>query len=113
MTIENARERFKQAIGILADEKGCIKERLMIAYSSHLLQIDPEQELPEPLATDFIAIKYRLTTDQVVGDRGTVSKEIEKIDDEEASQIARQLFEMFLEVYDLKETNHESGTNRS
>jgi hypothetical protein len=112
MTTDNARARFKNAIGILVDEPGGIKQRLMIAYISQLSRIDPNQDLPERLMPQFDRIKFTLMTDEVSGDRGAVSKELEKISDDEASQIARQLFDMFLELHDLKETSHETGIDR-
>lgn len=112
MTTENARERFKDAVGILADEKGGIKERLMIAYISQLSRIDPNKDLPDRMVSEFDAIKFTLTTETVEGDRGTVSKELKRISDDEASRIARQIFDLFLEVYDIKETNHEAGNDR-
>jgi hypothetical protein len=113
MITANARERFKNAVGILADEKGGIKERLMIAYTSQLSRIDPNRELPDRFVSEFDGVKFTLTTHEVDGDRGTVTKELKKISDDDASRIARRIFDMFLEVHDLKETNHEAGIDRS
>ena len=36
MQFQNARKQFQNAVGILADEKGPIKERLLIAYAGQL-----------------------------------------------------------------------------
>src|SRR5262249_45509957 len=39
MPYENAQQRFKAAIGVLVDEKGPIKDRLLIAFASQLSRI--------------------------------------------------------------------------
>jgi hypothetical protein len=109
MTTENARVRLRDAVGILVDEKGRIKQRLMVAYVSQLSRIDPDHELPDHIVPIFDALRFTLTTDVVAGDCGTVSAELESISEEEASKIARQVFDMFLEVHELKESSHESG----
>ncbi len=104
MTTENARQRFKDAVGILVDEKGDIKQRLQVAYISQLSRINPQQDLPDHLREPFAEIKGPLTTDEVVGDRGNISKELRKISDDKASQFARGIFNIFLELHDLKES---------
>lgn len=101
MTSESTRERFKQAVRILADEPGTIKQRLMIAYVSQLSQIDAAHELPEQMIDEFDRLKVVLSEDEVVGDRGKPSQELERMSDEDASKLARRVFEMFLEIYNL------------
>lgn len=110
MITDNARDRFREAVGILVDEQGRIKDRLMVAYVSQLSRVDPDQELPEHLAIEFDTLRYALTNDVVIGDRGNVAKELKSMSDEEASQMARQIFEMFLELWEIKGVRHETGT---
>ena len=101
-TTENARARLRNAVQILAEEKGGIKERLEVAYISQLSLIDHLRELPEDLASTLGSISFTLSTDECRGDTGTVAKELKLLSEDDASNIAHQIFEMFLEVYDLK-----------
>ncbi len=102
MSTENTRQRFKDAVGILVDEPGDIKQRLMIAYISQLSHVNAKRDLPEHMVSALEGIRFTLTIDEVEGDRGTVSKELKKLSDDEASQLARQVFEMFLELHGIE-----------
>jgi len=101
MKTEEVQQRFRNAVRILADEPGVITERLMIAFISQLAYIDPHKDLPDSLVSDFMDLKFKLVADQVEGDRGTVSRAIQTIDNEEASQIAGEIVDMFLTLHDL------------
>ena len=57
MAIEDGRERFMRAVGILADEKDRIKDRLLIAYASQLSRVNAREDLPPALLDDFILIR--------------------------------------------------------
>ncbi len=111
MTTENARQRFKNAVQILAEEKGGIKERLEVAFISQLSQIDHLKELPEDLASTLGSIGFTLSTDECRGDTGTVAKELALLSEDDASKIAHQIFEMFLQINDLKTPKDSAKAN--
>ncbi len=98
MNSPNAQERLREAVHILTSEEGSLKHRLMLAYISQLFEIDPQRDLPQKLQEPFQRLRVVLTQDEVVGDTGTVSRELERISDEDAQEIARRIFEMYLAV---------------
>jgi hypothetical protein len=104
MSVENARERFIKAIGILVDEKDRIKERLLIAYAGQLSGIDPSRDLPDSMVNEFNLLKYALCDTEnipyVYG--GSATKKIHDVSEDDASEIARRIFSMFLQLHDLE-----------
>jgi hypothetical protein len=106
MPTENARERLKRAVGILVDEPGPIRKRLLTAYASCLATLD-SRELPHRVAAELERIKIELSESEVPGDTGTASEEVRAMDDEQASRTARKIYEMFLESFEMEPINHE------
>jgi hypothetical protein len=106
MPTENARERLKRAVGILVDEPGPIRERLLTAYASCLAMLDAS-ELPRSVAAEMDRLKIELGESEVPGDTGTASGEIHAMDDEQASRTARKIYELFLEAFEMEPINHE------
>ncbi len=104
MTIETSRERFKKAVGILADEKDRIKERLLIAFASQLSGIDwQHDDLPESLKGDFDGVKFALSdADMPYGYGKHAAKKLHDMSEDEASELARRIFSIFLRLYELE-----------
>ncbi|MCA9028192.1 MAG: hypothetical protein KDA86_23480 [Planctomycetaceae bacterium] len=96
-------ERFAKAVGILVEEPGGIKDRLMIAFISQLSEIPVPVDLPEPFAAEFDSISFEIDSDGRRGDEGTVSKELKNISTDEASRIARRIYGLFLAMNNLQE----------
>jgi len=102
MVSENGRDRFKDAIGILADEKGRIKERLLVAYASQLSRINPVEDLPDDLASDFAEIRFGISDAEVPYGYGEhASEKIEGMTEEEATAHAKKIYTMFLKIFAL------------
>ena len=99
MSLETGKQRFTNAVRCLVDEPGPIKERLLIAYVSQLSAIDPVQDLPGELGSQFGTIQVRLGEDQVQGDRGSAASQLKKMSDETASEIAGEIFSLFLDLH--------------
>ncbi len=73
-----------------------------MAYISQLSMIDHLRELPADLASTFGSISFTISTDECRGDTGTVAKELRLLSDDDAVNIAHQIFEMFLETHGLR-----------
>lgn len=103
MFSENARERFQEAVGILADEKGGIKERLLIAYASQLSDFDGSTDLPPSLANQFAGIRYALSDVKMpYGYSERAPMKLQEMSDDEASDLARTIYSMFLSLHDME-----------
>lgn len=101
MTFEIAREKFKKAVGILVDEKERIKERLLIAYASQLSGIDEKHDLPKSLIDAFRGLKYALSDADVAYGYGEhAAKKIHDMTEEEASDLAREIYSIFLTLHE-------------
>jgi hypothetical protein len=103
MTIENARERFKKAVRILVDEKDRIKERLLVAYASQLSGVDQDHDLPEALTAAFDGVKYALSDAEMPYGYGEhAATKIHDMTDDEASELARTIYSLFLQLHELE-----------
>ena len=103
MSNESARERFKKAVGILVDEKDRIKERLLVAYASQLSAIDRNHDLPESVIPAFDQVRYALSdADMPYGYGEHAAKKIHDMTDDEASEVARAIYSLFLQLYELE-----------
>jgi len=99
MASEQGRERFEKAVRILVDEKGRIKDRLLVAYAGQLSRIDPDNDLPGELLADFDAMKNGISDAEVPYGFGEyASKKIEQLSEDEASAYADTIFDMFLKI---------------
>lgn len=107
MQREEIDERLQRAVAILVDEHGRIKDRLKVAYISQLAEIPVPADLPDELAGRFDTISFQISTDGRRGDGATVSKELEQMSDGEASQKAREIFNIFLASRGLKELDEQ------
>ena len=105
MTHNEVQELFKQAVGILADEKGGVKERLLIAYASQLSSIHPQDDLPPSLSDDFRAIRYALSDEGMPYGYGEhAAKKLHHMSEGEASELAQRIFSIFLRLMDVAQT---------
>lgn len=105
MTREKIQEAFTRAVGILADEKGTIKERLLVAYASQLSSVRPQDDLPEKLGDAFREIRYALSDEGMPYGYGEhAAKKLEDMSEEEASQLAREIFSVFLRLSGIEQT---------
>jgi len=95
----DVQERFTRAVGILADEKGRIKERLLMAYASQLSGVHVKQDLPPDLAKGFYEMRNAISDAEMpygYGERA--AKKIDAMSEEEASALAGAIFQMFLKL---------------
>lgn len=102
MNYENARQRFTNAAGILADEKSRIKERLLIAYASQLSGVDRSGDLPPSMAKEFDGLRYALSDAEMPYGYGEhAARRIHDMNEDEASALASLIFSMFLRLNGL------------
>ncbi len=102
MALEQGRQRLRKAVGILVDEKDRIKERLLIAYASQLGHIRPDDDLPEEMVAEFDKLKFALSDAEMPFGFGEhAAKKIHDMSEEEASDLARTIFSLFLRLHDL------------
>jgi hypothetical protein len=99
MQTANCRERFEQAVRTLAEEKGRIKERLLIAYASQLSLIDPPADVPEEFLTDFYLLKKALSDAEMpYGEGERAADKVETMSEDEASATAGEIVSFFLRL---------------
>ncbi len=105
MTREKVQEAFLRTVGILADEKGKIKQRLFVAYASHLSSIRPQDDLPKQLSNDFREIRYTLSDEGMPYGYGEhAAKKLQDMTEEEASEVAREIFSIFLRLTGIEQS---------
>jgi hypothetical protein len=103
MSLDNGRERFRKAIGILIDERERIKKRLLIAYASQLSGVDPSHDLPESMVSDFNGLKNVLSDAEMPYGYGEhAAKKLHDMSEDDASELARTIFAMFLTLHELQ-----------
>ena len=100
MALGDGRERFKRAVGILADEKDRIKERLLIAYASQLSLINAKDDLPNDLINDFYSLRNALSDAEMpYGSGERAAKKLKAMNEDEASSLAKTIFSTFLKLH--------------
>jgi hypothetical protein len=100
MALGDGRERFKRAVGILADEKDRIKERLLIAYASQLSLINAKDDLPSDLIKDFYSLRNALSDAEMpYGSGERAAKKLKDMTEDDASSLARSIFSLFLKLH--------------
>lgn len=99
MALADGRERFKNAVGILVDEKDRIKERLLVAYASQLSLVNAKEDLPPEVIDDFYDVRNVLSDAEMpYGSGERTAKKLHDMDEEEASRVAKTIFSIFLKV---------------
>jgi len=104
MTPLEVRETFRKAVQILVDENEKIKERLLIAYASQLSLVRPTDPLPAEVADEFRWLRYALSDAEMpygYGERA--AKKLHDMSDEEASELARTIFSIFLQLREVEQ----------
>src|SRR3990170_2471402 len=102
MELNHIRETFRRAVQILVDENEKIKERLLIAYASQLSLIRPNADLPAELIDEFQRLRYALSDAEMPYGYGQrAAKKLADMSDDEASELARTIFSIFLRICDL------------
>ena len=105
MTRQEVQEAFVRAVGILVDEEGGIKQRLLVAYASQLSVIRPQDDLPEQLSDDFREIRYALSDEGMPYGYGEhAAKKLQDMTEKEASEVAREIFSIFLRLTGIENT---------
>jgi hypothetical protein len=103
MTPYQVRETFRKAVQILVDEDEKLKERLLIAYASQLSLIRTTDPLPTELADELRQLRYALSDAEMpygYGERA--AKKLRDMSGAEASELARSIFSMFLQLCELE-----------
>jgi len=99
MTRQEVQAAFQRAVGALADEKGRIKERLLVAYASQLSSVRPQEDMPEALADEFRAIRYSLSDEGMPYGYGQhAAKKLDDMTEDEASDLAGRLFALYVKL---------------
>jgi hypothetical protein len=86
-------KNFSTAVRHMAASPKTIQERVGDAYLYHLCHVKTE-ELPEEIQTDFEDLKTRLTSEQPIGDEGSVNATIRNMTEFEALEIAQKIVYM-------------------
>jgi hypothetical protein len=103
MALNHIRETFRQAVQILVDENEKLKERLLIAYASQLSLIRPSVDLPAELVDEFQRLRYALSDAEMPYGYGQrAAKKLHDMSDEEAAELARTIFSIFLRICELE-----------
>jgi hypothetical protein len=101
MALDDGRQRFTRAVGILADEKDRIKERLLIAYASQLSLVNAKEDLPPELLNDYYTLRNVLSdADMPYGNGERAAKKLQHMNEDEASALASKIFSIFLALSD-------------
>lgn len=102
MSLDEVREIFKRAVGILVDEDRGIKDRLLIAYASQLALIRAAADLPESLRDDFQGLRYALSdADLPYGYGERAVTKLRDMTSDQAADAARLIFAMYVRLGEL------------
>jgi hypothetical protein len=90
------RERLEGAVRALAEEKGRIKERLLIAYASQLSLINPTSDVPDEFLADFYLLKKALSDAEMpYGEGERAADKIQAMTEDEASATAGEIVSFY------------------
>jgi hypothetical protein len=107
MAEQTTADRFRKAVGILVDEQGRIKERLLTAFASQLSAVDPERDIPRSMMSEFDAFRNVLSDAKMPYGYGEhAATKLKQMSDEDASALARQIFAMFLRLNALEQASN-------
>jgi hypothetical protein len=103
MTPYQVRETFRKAVQTLVDENEKVKERLLIAYASQLSLVRSTDPMPPEVADELRRLRYALSDAEMpygYGERA--ARKLRDMSDEEASELARTIFSMYLQLCELE-----------
>ena len=103
MSLHYAYEKLDSAIHTLATNPYEIKSRLHGAWS-HMSTLSTESHnLTQSMIDKFSTIEKRLTSATIYGDKDIIQESIDKMTNEEASEIAKDIFALYREVLSVYE----------
>ncbi len=94
MSLDYASEKLAVAVDTLATGLGRIQERLADAYTSSVMRIEPERDLPAQLWREFNAIAAVMTSAEPVGDEGSIEASASRMSDGEAQSVAEAILKL-------------------
>jgi hypothetical protein len=95
MSISYAWEKSMLAVTGMARSTKNINGRIADAYVYHLINIEPDRDLPEDLRLRLAEIREALTRTPARGNEGTVQASAMAMSEEEASEIADKIVEFY------------------
>lgn len=99
MTIYYAREQAWKALSALATGTGSIQERCVNAMTAGLIHVVvAEDDLPDDLAERWHYLQDRATSTEAVANEGTLVATLGAMDDDEAQEFAREIFEWCIDL---------------
>ena len=99
MGLERGREKLTQAVRILAEEKGRVKDRLLIAYASQLCLVNIRDDMPKDLFAPFTNLHNALSDADMPYGRGErAAQKIDALTEDEAAARAADIFQLFLKI---------------
>ena|SRR5215216_5083911 len=95
MSLSYGWEKFHVAVLCLASGRGSIQDRLANAFVSALIRLEPKEDLPPELQTEFSSIVEEMTKVGPTGDEGSIMATANIMPAERASAIAEKIVEMY------------------
>lgn len=97
MSKDYAREKFWQAVDVLATSDGSIQERLAGA-ALYLTRLQPG-DVPEEQREMFTTVMRELTKEPAAGNEGTIAATTEKLSAEEGKKLAGRILSIYTELH--------------
>jgi hypothetical protein len=91
--MENTLDLLQRATTRLS-QSGSIKDRLVDAYSSHLVEVDSE-ELPEAVRSEFSALCAAMTRERALPRESAIRASVRKMSNDEAGHYAALVVRLF------------------
>lgn len=91
------REKFWQAVHVLATSDRSIQERLAGA-ALYLIRLSPE-DMPEEQREEFKAVIQELTKEQPLGDEGSIEATAHKMTTEQGRTIADRILSIYTTLH--------------
>ncbi len=88
------REKFTNAVSDLATSPKSIQQRVCDAYLHSLIHVSVDS-LPEEIQKQFQDMNERLTKSEPEGDEGSVKATTRDMSEDEASEIATEIWNMY------------------
>lgn len=87
---------FRRAVQVLVGP-GPVKQRLCLAYLTHLQQVDA-RALPRELQADYSALSSAMHSAQAAGGLGEVEATVRKMSDLDAARLAEQVLALYVSL---------------
>jgi hypothetical protein len=96
MSLDYGWEKFYAAVSSLAASADSLQDRLANVWISHLIHLNPDEDLPEERRGEFREMKARVTRETGRAGEGSIAATTRLITDKEA----RQMIERICSIYD-------------